>query len=451
MRQARIARAERARAERRFNEVRKLANSLIFEVHDSISAIPGATATRKLILERAQEYLDELAKESGNDAELLRELATAYARLASVLGDGRDANLGNTTKAIENSRKAVEFRRAALALQPQNRDLQRELAVSINNLASLLGTQGDTRISAQYRRDALAILEPLAASDPQDLRAQYALGKAYELLGGSQAADHPDEATEYYAKSLKIYELLAQADPKDDQYKVEVSFAHKHLGSRLAMKNHFDEALDHYHQALALDEVQLAAHPDNLNARYFITYTYSDTGFILGRRGDYDASNSFYRKSLAIRKAMADADPHDNRAHNGLANNYFAIGWNFERNGDFPTALDFFNQALAIREALLRADPANQSNKFNLANTQAAVGNSYAEMAFKSQSLLKKVQYCREAENWYQKMLPAFLQKKEEGKLDADEVEALAKTQQRFSECDQTIARLDHTTGTSRP
>ena len=39
-RQARIAREERARAEKRFNDVRRLANSLIFELHDSIQICP---------------------------------------------------------------------------------------------------------------------------------------------------------------------------------------------------------------------------------------------------------------------------------------------------------------------------------------------------------------------------------------------------------------------------
>jgi serine/threonine protein kinase/tetratricopeptide (TPR) repeat protein len=451
LRQARIARAERARAERRFNDVRKLANSLIFEVHDSISEMPGATAARKLILERAQEYLDDLAKESGNDAELLRELAAAYARLASVLGDGRDANLGNTTKAIENSRKAVELRKAASALQPENRDLRRELAVSYNNLAILIGGQGDGKESAGYRRDALAILEPLAASSPEDPRTQYALGKAYELLGGSLAADHEPESIEYYAKSLQIYERLAKADPKNDQYLVEVSFAHKHLGSRLAVENHFDEALDHYHQALAIDGAQLAAHPDNLNSRYFITYTYSDTGFILGRRGDYDASNSYYRKSLDIRAAMVAADPHDTRARSGLANNYFAIGWNLERKGDFPVAIDFFKQALAERETLSRADPANLSQKFNIVNTQAALGNTYAEMAFKSQRPTWKIQSCREAETWYRKALPTWEQRKAQGKMSPQEVDDLSKVDEKSQACSRIITRADHTPESSRP
>jgi serine/threonine protein kinase len=451
LRQARIARAERARAERRFNDVRKLANSLIFEVHDSISEIPGATATRKLILERAQEYLDDLAKESANDPALLSELATAYGRLASVLGNGRDANLGQTSKAIENGRKAVELRKAASTLQPENRAFRRDLAASYNNLALLLAGQGDGKESEKYHRDALAILEPLASSSPDDPRVQYSLAKSYELFGGFLGADHHSEATEYYTKSLKIYDLLAKADPKNDQYKTEVSFAHKHLGSQLIVQNHLDEALDHYHQALAIDEAQLAAHPDNLNTRYFITYTYSDTGYILGQRGDYDAANSFYRKSVDIRAAMVAADPHDTRAHLGLANNYFNIGWNLERKGDFQGALDFFKQALAMRETTSGADPTNPSLRSNIALTQAALGNSYAEMAFKSQNPVKKVQYCREAESWYQKILPAFVQKKEQGKLVGDEVDTLSRIQQKLTECDRIVAHADHTTESPHP
>jgi non-specific serine/threonine protein kinase/serine/threonine-protein kinase len=41
--QARVARAERAVAERHFNEVRELADSFLFEFHDAIKDLPGAT------------------------------------------------------------------------------------------------------------------------------------------------------------------------------------------------------------------------------------------------------------------------------------------------------------------------------------------------------------------------------------------------------------------------
>jgi eukaryotic-like serine/threonine-protein kinase len=452
LRQARIARAERARAERRFNDVRKLANSLIFEVHDSIRELPGATSARKLILERAQEYLDGLARESVSDPALLSELATAYGRLANVLGDARDANLGNTSKAIQNFRRAVELRQAALALDPQNRDLQRELAASYGNLSGPLSGQGDGKEGEEYRRKALSILEPLAASSPEDPRVQYALAKAYELMGGFLVSgDHQKECVEYYDKSLKIYELLAKSDPKNQQYKIEVSFAHKHLGSLLVVQNHLDEALDHYHQALAIDEAQLAAHPDNLNARYFITYTYNDTGFILGQRGDFDAALSYYRKALGIRAAMVAADPHDTRARQGLAYIYFSIGTNLERKMDFPGALDSYKKALALRENLLLADPSNLPLRFNVANAQSGIAGVYADLAFQSHSPSRELQYCRGSQSWFRKALPIWLQKKAEGKLDANEADALAKNYKEQEDCGRIIARLDHAAESSRP
>ena len=46
--QAEIAQSERQRAERRFNDVRKLANSLIFEVHESIKDLPGPHKPERL-------------------------------------------------------------------------------------------------------------------------------------------------------------------------------------------------------------------------------------------------------------------------------------------------------------------------------------------------------------------------------------------------------------------
>ena len=53
-------RAERV-AKRRFDDVRALANSLIFDVHDSVKDLPGSTPARKIIVDRALQYLNVLA------------------------------------------------------------------------------------------------------------------------------------------------------------------------------------------------------------------------------------------------------------------------------------------------------------------------------------------------------------------------------------------------------
>ena len=98
--QARIARE-------RFQQVRKLANTFLFEFHDAIADIPGATKARALVVKTALEYLDNLSKSAGNDTELQAELAAAYDRVGDVQGSPRGASLGDSAAAILSYRKAT--------------------------------------------------------------------------------------------------------------------------------------------------------------------------------------------------------------------------------------------------------------------------------------------------------------------------------------------------------
>ncbi|MGC2466338.1 MAG: protein kinase [Candidatus Acidiferrum sp.] len=450
--QAHIARSERARAERRFNDVRKLANSLMFEVHDSIRQLPGATAARKLIIQRAQEYLDGLAQESRSDPALLRELAAAYVRLASVQGNPADANIGDTPKALENSRKAVELLEAGLLLDPSNRDMRRELAGSNINLASIQWKLNDNSGRKQSLDRAVQILEDLAASDGGDLKAVAVLGEAYAAMGYLfNAQNDLPHGLIYQQKALAVAQRVVAADPRDEHYQTQLSFAHKRVASVLMVQNQFPPALEHEQAALEIDEAQLALHPDDARVRYNITLAYSDTGFILGRQGDFDGAVDYYRKALDIRAALVAADPQDKRAQGGLANTYNYIGENLERKMDFSGALTSYQRALAMRESLLRADPANEPLRFSVANTQSSIAGLYAGMAFKSHTPAKELQYCRESENWYRRALPAWLQRKAQGKLFGDEVDALVRINQNREKCSRTIAHLNNATESLRP
>ena len=75
---------EQARTQARFNDVRALANSILFEISDAIRDLPGSTPARLLLVERAHTYLDKLAHESGDDPSLERELAEAYKKVGEV-------------------------------------------------------------------------------------------------------------------------------------------------------------------------------------------------------------------------------------------------------------------------------------------------------------------------------------------------------------------------------
>ncbi len=94
--QARIAAVERDKAEHRFAQVRQFSRSLLFEVHESLRGLPGATEPRRLLLDRAVQFLDGLAADAGDDDQLKLELAEGYRRLGQVQGSNVSENLGDT-------------------------------------------------------------------------------------------------------------------------------------------------------------------------------------------------------------------------------------------------------------------------------------------------------------------------------------------------------------------
>src|SRR5262249_49406489 len=100
--QARRADLQARRAEQRFQQVRKLANTLLFDFHDKIQNLQGATEARETLVKTALEYLDNLARDAKDDPELQWELATAYDKVGDVQGNPRVSNLGHADAALQS-------------------------------------------------------------------------------------------------------------------------------------------------------------------------------------------------------------------------------------------------------------------------------------------------------------------------------------------------------------
>jgi non-specific serine/threonine protein kinase/serine/threonine-protein kinase len=441
IREARIAEANRQRAERRFNDVRKLANSLMFEVHDSIRQLPGSTAARKLIMERAQQYLDSLADESRSDPSLLREMATAYVKLATVQGDALNANLGNSALALKNYRKAVELREAAFALAPKDVDSQRELAGGYLDLAMALLRTGDRVGSKDSVQKALQLLESAITAHPNDRKTQSSLGRAYERAGLlASTENNPQRALELQEKSLAMYQQASAADPADRQAQVLVAFAHKHIGSLLVMQKQPEKALEHYRVALALDEENLSKDPENAQTRYNITFTYSDTGYILNTMGDSDGALKYYAKAMEIRQSLVAADPEDVRARRGLSNTYNYIGVIHRDRHEYAEALDYLKKSLEIRTALATKDPSNDQGPLEVADSQAQIGFVYSAMALGPHSdVARKESASREAVKWMEQALPVYLQRQAQNKLTGTEVTMPGLLAEQIDKCNRLL------------
>src|SRR5262249_32622196 len=131
-----IANRERAVAQMRFVQVRELAGHLIFDLHDEIRNVPGATGARDRLASTAVTYLDSLAQEAGSDPELAWELLNAYDRLSQTRG-GLGGNLGRTEEAVKLSQKVVQLAEALEGRGPVAPDRLEKLFVVYEGLSRM--------------------------------------------------------------------------------------------------------------------------------------------------------------------------------------------------------------------------------------------------------------------------------------------------------------------------
>jgi len=115
-----VAYHERGIAQRRFTEVRQLANKL-FDIDAEARKITGNTKTRQLIVDTSLEYLRRLSADAHGDPQLALEIGNAYMRVARVQGVPISQNLGQMDQAEQNLRTAETFMQTALASAPVNR------------------------------------------------------------------------------------------------------------------------------------------------------------------------------------------------------------------------------------------------------------------------------------------------------------------------------------------
>jgi len=114
-----IANRERKVSERRFAQVRQLANKFI-ELDNDIRGLPGSTKVRMQMVTDSLQYLTSLGSDVPGDRELKLEVAYAYVRVAHAQGDPTSPNLGQFAEAKVSLDNAERFVDAVLAQDPLN-------------------------------------------------------------------------------------------------------------------------------------------------------------------------------------------------------------------------------------------------------------------------------------------------------------------------------------------
>jgi tetratricopeptide (TPR) repeat protein len=374
-RQARIARAERARAEKRFDDLRKLANDFLFEFHDAIANLPGSTPARELVVKRAAQYLDSLAAESTNDVGLKRELAAAFERLGDAQGGAGGANLGDPKGALASYTKALDIR-GALAARPappvadglklaelelrlstffvgtgelaraEERaktavsridalrvpgavpgETERLLASAYNRLGYAQGLAGDERGARESIERSVSICEAFCAAHPDDGGARASLASALNTLAlGYWQAGQRESALSSCRRARIIQEALAAGDPNNARLRRDLVVTLRSEANYLSESGHSEEALSTFARALSLVEANLAADPRNRWDQVAVVMVCRSFGNALRSAGRGEAAILQYRRAVRMGEQVLQDDPTSGFTRNELAVAYEGLG-----------------------------------------------------------------------------------------------------------------------------
>ncbi len=264
------------RAERRFQQVRRIANALIGDVHKAIRDLPASTKAQEVVIRTAIEYLDALSREAGNDRALQIETARGYLQVAILAHDfsrpslGRPeeaavyyekaraileplaprapgepavaaaltalytragehlADTGRASAAMESLERAIATAEGALLLHPDDLDLMDELREAQHSLISIFtGSPAARKLIPRH----IEVAERVFARRPVNADTLANLGLSYSQAAKVAEADGNDaETVKYLNRNVEIQARVVAMEPANVSARRNLMLAWFHLG-----------------------------------------------------------------------------------------------------------------------------------------------------------------------------------------------------------------------------
>ena len=405
LRQAQIARDERQRAQQHFDEVRKLANVFMFDVHGAIQDLPGATPARQMLVVNSLKYLEALSAESANEPNLQRELASAYEKVADVQGGFRQASLGDTDGAISSYRKALAMREALAAANPQDRDVRRELLRNHGKLSEILSGEGNLDAAIESSRRATRLAQELVTMPGATLEDRRNVATTLVSFGWLLSrTPRVGDGVLFIRQSIAAFESLHTEYPNDPIIARLLALAYGRLGEALLEHTqNWADALDAHRKGLAVADRMLKADPRNSSLTKIVAYARLGVGTALEGLNQPRAALAEQIAAMDLLRATLDLDGKNETARYDTAfamgevsSTLIALGQLGPAQTQLTEALGVLSQSSSIAEGKLT------DARVLLGVTYARLGITHALSAGRpSATRVERSKSCTEARHWF--------------------------------------------------
>lgn len=382
--QADKARQERDRAEKRFQDVRQLSNSLLFEISPKIEHLPGSVEAREMLVQRALEYLDSLAAESSADAGLRFELASAYEKVGELQGNIDKPNLSDYAGAVASLEKARAIRQTL----PDSSDNQFRLAQNLRVASQIRNRQNDVKGAIGDAERSKEIFAALLQSSPGT--AEYRTAAAEAEVEHAQIYSLNNQ----YKEAIPIFRQAAIRIASLDQSNVKTRQVYAKnqafLSSALSWDGQQEEAVVEMTRAVDTVEALEREFPNDSEVQATAWQTYAIASSIYEDSED-ELSLSYASRALATAVKQADADKADLQAIFNVARSYSRVGIIQAKSNRLAEATESLQSAEKIFSELIEREPKNVIYQRDLAKLYVRMGDA-SEMRKDLQDALLKYQ-----------------------------------------------------------
>jgi eukaryotic-like serine/threonine-protein kinase len=351
-----IAIYQRRIAEQRFQEVRKLAHTFVFNLHDEIAKLEGSTKAREMMVGTALEYLDNLARNSGRDLELQREIAAAYVKVGDAQGYPTKPNLGRTDDALKSYEKAGDIYRHIAAKNPAYLP---DLADYYANYSGLVRFTHDLKRARDLSESALQTYDRVLGGSQVNLAMEMARAETWCRLG------ELDEDMNHYRQAFAEYSRCAElarnrlTSKREHEVLSLLAVADERIGTAAAETGSLAQALQALDEDESLLNELLVTEPQNpsLHRRLAVLQNYRAEVYyadLAPSYGDPARALQSERRYLDTAEAMVRSDPSNTSAQFSRAVATYWISFDLCE-ADPRTALKMAQDAVHMFDVLMAA------------------------------------------------------------------------------------------------
>jgi serine/threonine protein kinase len=431
--QARVARGERDRAEKRFAEVRELSNALLSDIAPKIERLPGAIEARGALVSQSLKYLDNLASEERDDLQLQSELAAAYEKIGDLQGNPSNPNYVELGEAIKSYEKANEIRQEIQEKSPNDAEANQKLAENYRVLGNIYSQANEAEASAKNTNAALQIYETLNA-EKSSSEARLNLAKTnYDAGLNLQTSKKWNDSLVYFERAKNLLEPLRRETPDNVRITEMLGECAAQNAVALSWTKKQPEAEAEINRAIAVYEPLLARNENDASARGGMWLVYWLASSVYQDQNDRLAYE-YALKAVNVARETAAKDAANIRAKQQLAKSFSTLGECATTIKKPIEAIEYLNSACRIQREITDGTARNTRLKSELALSLMRLGAAQTERGF----LTGALENLRQSEETYRAILEAAPDDRRSNRNLAATFEQIAKTNEKLFQTEKS-------------